>query len=101
LRRKADWPKAKHPDIKHHASNQLKIVFVPVIGGILSAIQTSAHWLLESNFLAGFLNPTSGVSKLIDSYINGLLAISSFRHHRSVGAGSGRDLLEDGRQDDA
>lgn len=46
-------------------------------------------------------DPTSGVSKLIDSYINGLLAISSFRHHRSVGAGSGRDLLEDGRQDDA
>jgi hypothetical protein len=47
---------AKHPDIKHHASNQLKIVFVLVIGGILSAIQTSAHWLLESDFLAGFLN---------------------------------------------
>jgi hypothetical protein len=48
--------RTKLRNIKYHASNQIKIVFVLVIGGIFSAVQTSAQWLVESTILSGFLH---------------------------------------------
>jgi hypothetical protein len=62
--------------IRYHTANQQRIVFILLIGGIFSAVQTSAQWLLESNFLSGIVDV---LLILIVIYVSGRLVIGLVR----------------------
>jgi hypothetical protein len=63
-------------EIRYHTSNQLWIVFILMIGGILSAVQTSAQWLLENDLLGGVVNV---LLILIVIYVVGCLVVGLVR----------------------